>query len=51
MPRLETLEPLVRVRLLLSALYLSPEEADAIQPELKVRPVLNQPSREHQCPI
>lgn len=42
MPRLEVLEPLVRVRLLLSALYLRPEEVEAIQPELEVRP---------KCPI
>ena len=36
MPKLESMEPLVRVRLLLAALYLSPEEADGIRAEIQV---------------
>ena len=37
LPRLADLEPLVRVRLLLAALYLRPDEAAAIRSELQVR--------------
>jgi len=37
LPRLADLEPLVRVRLLLAALYLRPDEASAIRSELQVR--------------
>ena len=37
LPRLADLEPLVRVRLLLAALYLRPDESAVIRPELQVR--------------
>ena len=36
LPRLADFEPLVRVRFLLAALYLQPEEADAVRTELQV---------------